>query len=76
MNLKLLQDLSSSLIDLHQQFDTLDLHQVSFQLRTLDALANDHKKLIFTKIAFSFELSAKKQMSDTQGFRSDIRLRE
>lgn len=41
VNLKILQELSSSLIDLHQQFDTLDLHQVSFQLRTLDALANN-----------------------------------
>lgn len=40
VNLKILQALSSSLIDLHQQFDTLDLHQISFQLRTLDALAN------------------------------------
>lgn len=41
VNLKLLQELSSSLVDLHQQFDTLDLHHVSFQLRTLDALANN-----------------------------------
>lgn len=41
VNLKILQELSSSLVDLHQQFDTLDLHQVSFQLRTLDALANN-----------------------------------
>lgn len=41
VNLKILQELSSSLLDLHQQFDTLDLHQVSFQLRTLDALANN-----------------------------------
>ncbi len=40
-NLTLLQDLSGRLVDLHQQFDTLDLHQVSFQLRTLDALANN-----------------------------------
>lgn len=41
VTLKLLQELSSSLVDLHQQFDTLDLHHVSFQLRTLDALANN-----------------------------------
>lgn len=41
VNLKLLQQISGSLIDLHQQFDTLDIHNVSFQLRMLDALANN-----------------------------------
>ncbi len=45
VNLKLLQQLSASLIDLHQQFDTLDIHEVSFQLRMVDALA-DNKKLL------------------------------
>ncbi len=43
--LKQLQQLSSSLIDLHQQFDTLDIHNVSFQLRMIDALA-DNKKIL------------------------------
>jgi len=33
--------LSASLIDLHQQFDTLDLNEVSFQLKMLDALAGN-----------------------------------
>lgn len=45
VNLKVLQDLSSSLIDLHQQFDTLDIHKVSFQLRMLDALAGNKTDL-------------------------------
>lgn len=45
VNLKILQDLSSSLIDLHQQFDTLDIHKVSFQLRMLDALAGNKEAL-------------------------------
>ncbi len=40
-NLHILQNLSAALIDLHQQFDTLDIHQVSFQLRLIDALANN-----------------------------------
>lgn len=44
-NLNTLQELSASLIDLHQQFDTLDIHQISFQLRMLDALA-DNKRLL------------------------------
>lgn len=41
VNLKVLQQLSASLIDLHQQFDTLDLNEVSFQLKMLDALAGN-----------------------------------
>ena len=41
VRLTVLQDLSRSLIDLHQQFDTLDIHNVSFQLRMLDALADN-----------------------------------
>lgn len=41
VNLKVLQALSSALVDLHQQFDTLDIHEVSFQLRMIDALANN-----------------------------------
>lgn len=40
-NLKVLQSLSAVLIDLHQQFDTLDIHQMGFQLRLLDALAEN-----------------------------------
>ena len=40
-NLKVLQALSSALIDLHQQFETLDIHQVSYQLRMIDALAGN-----------------------------------
>ena len=41
VNLKVLQQLSSSLIDLHQQFDTQDINDVSFQLRMVDALADN-----------------------------------
>ncbi len=45
VTLDVLQELSSTLVDLHQQFDTRDLHNVSFQLRLLDALA-DNKPLL------------------------------
>jgi len=45
VNLKILQQLSSSLIDLHQQFDTRDINNVSFQLRMIDALADNNKPL-------------------------------
>ncbi|MEO0338546.1 MAG: DNA repair protein RecN, partial [Bacteroidota bacterium] len=45
VKLKALQTLSSELIDLHQQFDTLDLNEVSFQLKMLDALADNKARL-------------------------------
>jgi DNA repair protein RecN (Recombination protein N) len=45
VTLKELQKLSAALIDLHQQFDMLDIHNVSFQLRLIDALAENKKKL-------------------------------
>lgn len=44
-NLKVLQRLSDTLVDLHQQFDSLDIHQMGFQLRLLDALADNAKLL-------------------------------
>ncbi|MCB0705830.1 MAG: DNA repair protein RecN [Saprospiraceae bacterium] len=43
--LPVLQQLSAALIDLHRQFDALDIHQVSFQLRLLDALAGNKSLL-------------------------------
>lgn len=39
VNLSQLQELSSLLIDLHQQFDTLELGETDFQRQVLDALA-------------------------------------
>jgi DNA repair protein RecN (Recombination protein N) len=40
VNLNQLQGLSSLLVDLHQQFDTLSLTESNFQREVLDALAN------------------------------------
>ncbi len=45
VTLDVLRQLTSSLVDLHQQFDTLDIHNVSFQLRMLDALAGNKELL-------------------------------
>jgi DNA repair protein RecN (Recombination protein N) len=39
VTLDILRDLSAQLVELHQQFDTLDLNRESFQLTLLDALA-------------------------------------
>jgi DNA repair protein RecN (Recombination protein N) len=41
VNNQVLQRLTESLVDLHQQFDTLDIHNVNFQLRMIDALADN-----------------------------------
>lgn len=45
INLIELRQLTSQLVDLHQQFDTLSLGDMEFQRTVLDALANVHKDL-------------------------------
>nr|MBA2745082.1 DNA repair protein RecN [Flavisolibacter sp.] len=45
VNLSQLNALSSLLVDLHQQFDTLDLGQSDFQRAVIDALAGNHSAL-------------------------------
>jgi len=45
VNLSVLKKLTNALIDLHQQFDTMDIYEVSFQLRLLDALAKNNALL-------------------------------
>lgn len=41
VNNQILQRLTEALVDLHQQFDVLDIHNVNFQLRMIDALADN-----------------------------------
>lgn len=64
VTLKELQQLSSSLIDLHQQFDTLDIHNVSFQLRMIDALADNDKRLKNYQAKFKALQSDRKKLAD------------
>ncbi len=45
VNLSQLNELSSLLVDLHQQFDTLELGESDFQREVLDALANNGEQL-------------------------------
>ena len=63
VKLKLLQQLSGSLIDLHQQFDTLDIHNVSFQLRMIDALADNQRILNSYQEKFKKYQSDKRQLA-------------
>ncbi|MEQ1744070.1 MAG: DNA repair protein RecN [Saprospiraceae bacterium] len=44
-NNQVLRRLTEALVDLHQQFDVLDIHNVNFQLRMLDALADNNALL-------------------------------
>ncbi|MCI4649209.1 DNA repair protein RecN [Phaeodactylibacter sp.] len=62
VTLNVLQDLSSTLIDLHQQFDNLDIHKVSFQLRLLDALAENRPLLAQYQSLFSAYQRDQKQL--------------
>lgn len=63
VNLKVLQRLSAALIDLHQQFDTLDIHNVSFQLRMIDALAGNRDLLSVYQKEFRSYQSDKRRLA-------------
>jgi DNA repair protein RecN (Recombination protein N) len=43
--LEVVQQLSGALLDLHQQFDTHDVHEASFQTRVVDALAGHQDRV-------------------------------
>ncbi|RYF85826.1 MAG: DNA repair protein RecN [Chitinophagaceae bacterium] len=60
VNLSQLNTLSSLLVDLHQQFDTLELGESDFQREVLDALANNFSLLQQYSKAFSASQSAKR----------------
>lgn len=72
-NLKILQALSNSLIDLHQQFDSLDIHEVSFQLRMIDSLANNKKLLEKYQVKYADYIANKNKLNrlEVQQRRSD-----
>jgi DNA repair protein RecN (Recombination protein N) len=46
VTLNILRSFTSKLVDLHQQFDTLDLGESDFQRQVIDALANTDEDLI------------------------------
>jgi len=52
-NLKVLQQLGATLIDLHQQFDTLYINNAEFQLELLDALAGQREAVKNYRSQFS-----------------------
>ena len=64
VNLKMLQDLSAELIDLHQQFDTSDIHDQNFQLKMVDALADNAHLLANYRKEFREYAALKKQRDE------------
>ena len=64
INLTELRQLTSQLVDLHQQFDTLSLGDMEFQRTVLDALANVHKELEAYQITYFDWKAATKHLSE------------
>jgi DNA repair protein RecN (Recombination protein N) len=62
VNLSQLNQLSSLLVDLHQQFDTLELGETDFQREVLDALAGNFPALKSYRQSFDALQSAKKNL--------------
>src|SRR5215212_206239 len=62
VNLSQLNQLSSLLVDLHQQFDTLELGDTNFQMEVLDALADNFDRLKDYRVTFNAAQSAKKNV--------------
>jgi len=62
VNLSQLNQLSSLLVDLHQQFDTLELGDTNFQMEVLDALADNFDRLKDYRVTFNATQSAKKNV--------------
>jgi DNA repair protein RecN (Recombination protein N) len=68
VTLDILQSISAALIDIHQQFDTLDIYQVSTQLKMIDALAGNKTILKSYQLGFkiySEQLKLLKELRDS-----------
>jgi DNA repair protein RecN (Recombination protein N) len=70
-----LKRLTDSLIDLHLQFDTLDIHNVNFQLRMIDALADNQGTLKVYQNGFKQYLLDRKKLTEMQA-RSENAVKE
>ena len=75
VNLTQLREFSSKLVDLHQQFDTLDIHDTSFQLQMVDALADNKAPLSIYREKFKSFQSDKKILKNLKE-KSDRSTRE
>ena len=64
VNLAQLKAFSSKLVDLHQQFDTLDIHDATFQIQMIDALADNKRPLSIYRDLFKKYQSDKKLLAE------------
>jgi DNA repair protein RecN (Recombination protein N) len=64
INLNELKQLTSQLVDLHQQFDTLTLGDTDFQRTVVDALANLQKEVTNYQIAFDQWKCSEKELHE------------
>jgi len=65
-NLSVLAKVSSRLIDLHQQFDTLEIHEASHQIDVVDTMAGTHKQLAKYKSLYSKYQSCRKDLEEAK----------
>ena len=70
--LQQLKALASLLVDLHQQFDTLELGDEDFQREVLDALANNGERLSLYKKFFSHWQQSSKELEQLQKQKSNF----
>jgi len=61
--LTVLKAVTDNLVDLHQQFDMLDLHSVSFQTKTIDALAGTITDVVTYQSDYATYLKTKKTLA-------------
>lgn len=66
VNLSLLKELGSMLVDIHSQHETLLLNQSGFQMSVVDAFAGNGKLLDDFRLLFSRYRSLKQQLSDVK----------
>lgn len=64
VNLAQLQELSSLLVDLHQQFDTQEVGEMDFQREVMDALAGNAKELNDYQTIYRSWLQVKKELEE------------
>lgn len=85
VNLSQLQELSAMLVDLHQQFDTLELGNVAFQREVLDALAGQFNVLALYQESYArllkerhllLEMQQAKQRVDAEADYNRFQLQE
>ncbi len=74
--LQQLKELASCLVDLHQQFDTMEIGDADFQREVIDALANNQARLLIYQTQYRNWVDATKALNELQqqkaGFNKEL----